>query len=93
MSSQMYTDLIVQELVGAAEKNSKSSVFKLPFIGTLSGSSVIVDALPTPIPYADFQHSVDEKTVVKPTYKNGDRLFIVPTNDGKQLVITGRLIT
>lgn len=92
MSSQMYTDLIVKELIGAAKKEGESTVFKLPIVGTLSGSSVIVDALPEPIPYSEFQFLVDDRTEIKPQYKNGDRLFIVPANDGKQLVITGRLI-
>lgn len=92
MSSQMYTDLIVQELVGAAEKAGDSTVLNFPVVGTLSGNSVIVDALPTPIPYSDFQLLVDDRTEIKPQYKSGDRLFIVPANDGNQLVIIGRLI-
>lgn len=92
MSSQMYADLIIQELLSATEKAGESTIFKLPIVGTLSGNTVIVDALPEPIPYSEFQFVVDDKTETKPQYKNGDRLFIVPSNDGNQLVITGRLI-
>ena len=92
MSSQMYTDLIVNEILGAAKNDGKSTVFNFPIVGTLSGGSVIVDALPTPIPFSDFQLLVDDKAETKPLYKNGDRLFIVPANDGNQLVIIGRLI-
>lgn len=92
MSSQMYTDLIVQELLGAAGQEGESTVFRFPVVGTLSGDSVIVDALPTPIPYSEFQLLVDDRTDTKPQYQNGDRLFIVPANDGNQLVIIGRLI-
>lgn len=92
MSSQMYADLIVQKLIGAAGEAGGSTIFNFPFVGTLSGGQVMVDALPTPIPFTDFELMVDERTDIRPTYKDGDRLFIVPANDGKQLVIIGRLI-
>lgn len=92
MSSQMYTDLIVQELLGAAGKAMESTVFRFPVVGTLSGGSVLIDALPTPIPYSEFHLVVDNQTEMKPQYKDGDRLFIVPANDGNQFVIVGRLI-
>ena len=92
MSSQMYTDLIVEKLMGAAGRAGESTVFKLPLVGTLSGDSVIVDPFPEPIQYSDFQLLVDDRTETKPQYQNGDRLFIIPANDGNQLVIIGRLI-
>ena len=91
MSSQMYTDLIVGELLGASVKEGESTIFNFPFIGTLSNGSVIVDAISTAIPLSEFKYLVDYKTDVKPQYRNGDRLVIVPANDGNQLVIFGRL--
>lgn len=91
MSSQMYTDLIVGELLGASVKEGESTIFNFPFVGTLSGNSVNVDAVGS-IPLSEFRFSVDDRTETKPQYKNGDRLFIIPANDGNQLVVVGRLI-
>lgn len=92
MSSQMYTDLIVDKLIGASTEGSESTIFNFPFVGTLSGGSVVVDALSDPIPLSEFRLLVDDRKETKPQYQNGDRLFIVPANDGNQLVIIGRLI-
>ncbi|KYG90346.1 hypothetical protein A0U40_18455 [[Bacillus] sp. KCTC 13219] len=90
MSSQMYADLIVKELTRG--KGAETGGFKYPLVGTLIGDSVQVDALSVPIPLSEFDLLVDERTTIAPAYTNGDRLFIIPANDGKQLVIAGRLI-
>lgn len=92
MSSQMYTELIVGELLGASTEEGESTIFNFPFVGTLTGGAVVVDALSASIPFTEFHFLVDDKTSAKPQYQNGDRLFIVPANDGNQLVIIGRLI-
>ena len=92
MSTQMYGDLIIQELTKNAKEKGESITFSSPVVGTLSGGSVRIDAFPEPVPYSDFSFLTDDKTTVKPTYTSGDRLFIIPANDGKQLVIVGRLI-
>lgn len=91
MASQMYVDLIVSELFNNDSKTNADG-FNFPFVGTLNGGNVQIDALPTPIPLTEFELLVDSKTEVPPTYKNGDRLVILPANDGKQFVIIGRLI-
>lgn len=90
MSSQMYADLIVREL--ARVNGANSGGFNYPLVGTLQGNDVLVDALSVPIPLSEFEILVDAQTTDPPVYTNGDRLFIVPANDGKQLVIIGRLI-
>lgn len=92
MSSQMYIDLSVQALMKAAGTAGESVTFTQPVIGTFDGSSVSIDAFPEPVPYSDFSFQIDDKTTTRPSYQSGDRLVIVPVNDGKQLVITGRLI-
>lgn len=89
MSVQMYADLIVKEL---SANPSQSAGFNFALIGTLDGSNVQIDALPEPIPLSEFELLVDDKIETQPVYKSGDRLFIVPANDGQQLVIVGRLI-
>lgn len=92
MSSQMYADLIVDQLLSASSKEGEPTIFTFPFVGTLSGGSVSVDAIPEPIPYSEFNLLVDDRSNSVPQYKNGDRLLVVPANDGNQLVIIGRLI-
>lgn len=89
MSIQMYADLIVKEL---SSNSSQSTGFNFALVGTLNGSNVQIDALPEPIPLSEFELLVDDKTETQPVYRDGDRLFIVPANDGQQLVIVGRLI-
>ena len=90
MSIQMYTDLIVKDLTKSSAL--EPTAFSFALVGTLSGTDVQIDALPTPVPLSEFDFLVDDTSSAQPVYKNGDRLFIVPANDGKQLVIVGRLI-
>lgn len=89
MSVQMYADLIVSELTAAG---STENGFKYALVGTLNGSNVQIDALSTPIPLNEFDFLVSASQNTRPIYKNGDRLFIVPANDGQKLVVVGRLI-
>lgn len=92
MSTQMYADLIVEQLSKAAVAKNQPVTFSSPVVGTFSGSTVNIDAFPEPVPYSDFALLTDDKSSTKPSYKNGDRLVILPANDGKQLIIIGRLI-
>lgn len=88
-SAQMYVDLIVGSL---KDEESQSTGFNHALVGTLSGSNVHIDAVSEPIPLDEFDFLVDDAKNAKPNYKNGDRLFIIPANDGNQLVVVGRLI-
>lgn len=92
MSSQMFVDLMVQSLMGEAKKEGEANPFQFPFIGTLAGGIVMIDAIPEPVPLSNFLFLVDDKTTSKPVYEDGDRLLVIPINDGGHWVIVGRLI-
>lgn len=92
MSTQMYVDLMMKDILDSAGKKSEVNVFRFPFIGTLAGGTVLVDSIPEPIPLSKFQYLVDYRTTTKPNYTSGDRLMVVPVGDGGHWIIIGRLI-
>ena len=75
-------------------KEDASRLDVSPSLGTIQGSSVLIDSVQLTIPLSDvgilmhWQYTYTQSpSFEKPNYKNGDRVLLVPTTDSHYVIV------
>ena len=90
MDNQESLETTLADLLSRTKEDA-SSLDVSPSLGTIQGSSVLIDSVQLAIPLSDvgmlahWQHTTNDHK--KPSYKSGDRVLLIPTTDSHYVII------